>query len=238
MDFIDLHVHSSCSDGTLSPAQVTSLAAQNGLRAIALTDHDTVSGISEALEAGKKLGVEIIPGIELSTNYQNRDIHIVGLHINPCDAYFLETLKEFQSSRDQRNEKIIGLLQQAGISISRKAMEDTFPDCVSDQGSFCPISYGTWICLFCQGSFPPLSGRPRPLFCTQRKSDSLAGHRADPRKRRHCRSGPSHALRTRSGTAAPSLFPTARSRTGWGGSVLFLQQPRGRTSLSAAGPGL
>ena len=63
MDFIDLHVHSSCSDGTLSPAQVTSLAAQNGLRAIALTDHDTVSGISEALEAGKKLGVEIIPGM-------------------------------------------------------------------------------------------------------------------------------------------------------------------------------
>ena len=101
MDFIDLHVHSSCSDGTLSPAQVTSLAAQKGLRAIALTDHDTVSGISEALEAGKKLGVEIIPGIEFSTSCQNRDVHIVGLHINPCDAYFLEALKEFQSSRDR-----------------------------------------------------------------------------------------------------------------------------------------
>ena len=169
MDFIDLHVHSSCSDGTLSPAQVTSLAAQNGLRAIALTDHDTVSGISEALEAGKKLGVEIIPGIELSTNYQNRDIHIVGLHINPCDAYFLETLKEFQSSRDQRNEKIIGLLQQAGISISRKAMEDTFPDCVWTRAHFARYLMEHGYVSSVREAFPRYLGDHAPCFVPREK---------------------------------------------------------------------
>ncbi len=169
MDFIDLHVHSSCSDGTLSPAQVTSLAAQKGLRAIALTDHDTVSGISEALEAGKKLGVEIIPGIEFSTSCQNRDVHIVGLHINPCDAYFLEALKEFQSSRNRRNEKIIGLLQQAGISVSWKAMADAFPDCVWTRAHFARYLMEHGYVSSVREAFPRYLGDHAPCFVPREK---------------------------------------------------------------------
>ncbi len=72
MNFIDLHVHSNASDGTLTPAGVVELAAQKGLSAIALTDHDTIEGIPEALEAAKSLPLEVIPGIELSCVYQGK----------------------------------------------------------------------------------------------------------------------------------------------------------------------
>lgn len=169
MDFIDLHVHSSCSDGTYSPAQVISLAARKGLRAIALTDHDTVSGISEALEAGKKLGVEVIPGIEFSTGYQNRDIHIVGLQINHRDAYFLEALKDFQSSRDRRNEKIIGLLQQAGISVSWTAMADAFPDCVWTRAHFARYLMEHGYVSSVKEAFPRYLGDHAPCFVPREK---------------------------------------------------------------------
>ena len=78
MELIDLHVHSNASDGTLSPTQVVELARRQGLRAMALTDHDTLEGLPEALAAGKALGVEVVCGIEFSTSYQGRDVHILG----------------------------------------------------------------------------------------------------------------------------------------------------------------
>ena len=74
---IDLHVHSNASDGTLAPAELVKLAYESGLSAMALTDHDSVLGVEEALNTG--LPIEVIPGIELSAGYKDRDIHILGL---------------------------------------------------------------------------------------------------------------------------------------------------------------
>lgn len=82
MKAVDLHVHSDKSDGSMSPAALTAYAAEKGLRAFALTDHDTIDGLAEAMEAaGQFPDLEVIPGIEFSTEYKGRDIHIVGLYI-------------------------------------------------------------------------------------------------------------------------------------------------------------
>ena len=87
--FIDLHVHSTASDGTLTPSQLVSLAEEKKLKAFALTDHDTTAGLEEALLAAKNSSVEVIPGIELSTTWLGRDVHIVGLDIDYGNYYFL-----------------------------------------------------------------------------------------------------------------------------------------------------
>lgn len=123
MQYIDLHVHSNKSDGTLSPAQVAAHAAAHGLCAIALTDHDCVDGIAEASAAAEKLPVEgrplrIVPGVEISADYKNRDIHILGLLINPEDTALKTALSAAVDSRDARNEKMVKNLRTAGLEIS------------------------------------------------------------------------------------------------------------------------
>ena len=82
MKEIDLHVHTTASDGTCTPAEVVALAQKIGLKAIAITDHDTESGYFEAAEAGEKLGIEVVPGIEISTKY-GVAVHILGYFIDP-----------------------------------------------------------------------------------------------------------------------------------------------------------
>ena len=87
MSLIDLHVHSNTSDGTLTPAQVVEHAVEQGLSAIALTDHDTIDGVAEAMKTAAALTeqgtpIRVIPGTELSVAYKNRDIHIVGLFLD------------------------------------------------------------------------------------------------------------------------------------------------------------
>ncbi len=92
---IDLHVHSTCSDGTCTPTQLVKYAIKKGLQAIAITDHDTTEGIHEATLAAHGTSLKIIPGIELSTAYSRKDIHILGLNFDPENIYFQEKL--FQS---------------------------------------------------------------------------------------------------------------------------------------------
>ncbi|XWV16431.1 MAG: PHP domain-containing protein [Gemmatimonas sp.] len=84
--FVDLQVHSTASDGALTPAAVVQAAADAQLYAIALTDHDTVDGLDEATEAGKRLGVRIVPGVELSTHFDDDELHLLGLHLQSRDA--------------------------------------------------------------------------------------------------------------------------------------------------------
>lgn len=131
MKAVDLHVHSDKSDGSMSPAALTAYAAEKGLRAFALTDHDTIDGLAEALNAAKQFpDLEVIPGIEFSTEYKGRDIHIVGLYIRYDDPEFLKYLTDFQNSRIRRNEKMCNNLASAGIDISLKKLQAEFPDSV------------------------------------------------------------------------------------------------------------
>ena len=124
--YIDLHVHSNASDGTLSPTEVVKLAKESGLSAIALTDHDTVSGIEEAMDAGKMYGVEVIPGIELSAEYKNGDLHILGLGIDYTDKDFISKVSVCRDSRDNRNKKMIKKLNEQGFQVTWDMMLERF----------------------------------------------------------------------------------------------------------------
>lgn len=134
--YIDLHVHSSCSDGTFTPSELVAYAIKKGLKAIALTDHDTIDGIKEATEAARQTALTIIPGIELSTAYHGKDIHILGLNIDPENLTFQERLKTFQQERDLRNLRMIQKLQENGLHITEKDMAEKFPDSVWTRAHF------------------------------------------------------------------------------------------------------
>ena len=125
MKTIDLHVHTTASDGTASPAEAVKLAKAAGLSAIAITDHDTVSGYAEAAEAGKALGVEVIPGIEISTKY-GRAVHILGYYIDPDSDKLAPVLEWVVRDRDERNRKMAGLMAADGLPVSYEEMHRRF----------------------------------------------------------------------------------------------------------------
>jgi predicted metal-dependent phosphoesterase TrpH len=119
MSFIDLHCHSTASDGTLPPADVLRLAKENGLSAIALTAHDTVAGIAEASREAKKLGIDFLAGIEISAEYPHPGtLHILGYGIDPENEAIKNLTTTLIAGRDNRNPKIVEKLQQMGVSVS------------------------------------------------------------------------------------------------------------------------
>lgn len=191
---VDLHVHSTCSDGTFTPEELVDYVIQKGLTAFALTDHDTVNGLDRAIryaeelrqaqaaspvissrndaddrfpvsfsrnDAAARLPVsfsrndavarlpvssvadadvprvpEIIPGIELSTEYQGKDIHMVGLFIDYRQPEFAHYLEDFIRSRENRNEKMCALLREHDIDITYEALLAEFPGAVITRAHF------------------------------------------------------------------------------------------------------
>lgn len=130
MNIVDLHVHSTKSDGSYTPSELVEYAITKGLSAFALTDHDTVAGLPEAFARAEHELIEVIPGIEFSTEYEGRDIHILGLFIRYETPSFLKQLTAFQNSRLIRNEKMCTLLQKAGIDITFEKLQQHFPGAV------------------------------------------------------------------------------------------------------------
>lgn len=126
---IDLHVHTTASDGTLSPAQVVRLAADTGLRAIAITDHDTAHGYEEAAQAGAELGLEVVPGIEISTKFTGA-VHILGYYIDLAAPALKAVLDWIVEDRDKRNRKMVELMSADGIPISYDGMLARFGDVI------------------------------------------------------------------------------------------------------------
>lgn len=128
---IDLHVHSTCSDGTDTPTELVELAVETGLSAMALTDHDCMDGVAEAMEAAKGTGLEIIPGVEISCEYEGKEIHVVGLYVDPGPSVLQMKLQEFRDSRSHRNEIMVEKLRkEAGLVIDYDSLVAENPDCV------------------------------------------------------------------------------------------------------------
>ncbi|MBI2354643.1 MAG: PHP domain-containing protein [Deltaproteobacteria bacterium] len=106
--YIDLHLHTNCSDGAFAPAAVVERAKGAGLSAIAIADHDSVAGVAEALAAGLDLGIEVIAAVELSVQFGEwEDVHLLGYGIDYGDSTFLERLNGFRQRRERRNSEIL-----------------------------------------------------------------------------------------------------------------------------------
>ncbi len=116
--FIDLHTHTTKSDGSMTPSELVRYAEESGLCAIAITDHDSVDGLCEAHEAAQGLDIEVIDGIEFSAQYEN-ELHILGLYIDPYAAMLQGAMHEMKDKRVARNEKLIKRLNDMGLSITR-----------------------------------------------------------------------------------------------------------------------
>ncbi|WHY64190.1 PHP domain-containing protein [Cytobacillus firmus] len=113
----DLHMHTTASDGSFSPSEVVEMAAAKGITTIAITDHDTTNGIKEAMEAGKRLGVNVIPGIELSTKYKGKNIDILGYQIDESKE-LLAVLKKIRNHRENRAQIIVNKFCELGMNIT------------------------------------------------------------------------------------------------------------------------
>lgn len=122
---IDLHAHTTASDGTASPTELAEIAARQGLSAVAITDHDTVLGYPELKAAGERLGIETVPGIEISTKY-GRAVHILGYYIDPHSPALEPVLNWVVHDRDERNEKMCALMAADGLPVSYEDMKRRF----------------------------------------------------------------------------------------------------------------
>ncbi|WP_187385760.1 PHP domain-containing protein [Gorillibacterium timonense] len=115
--FADLHTHTTASDGLHAPEDNVRMAKEAGLAAVAITDHDTLAGLDSAIREGAKLGITVVPGVEISTVANGQDIHVLGYYMNRNDPLFLERLAELRSVRDRRNEMMLAKLNELGIPI-------------------------------------------------------------------------------------------------------------------------
>lgn len=133
---IDLHVHTTASDGQYSPSEIITKAHEKKLKAIAITDHDTVSGLEEGIKQAKKLGVTFVPGVELNINNSSGEFHLLGLGLKQISASFNEILSNLVKNREARNEQIIQKMQEEGISITYDEIKADFPDTVIGRPHF------------------------------------------------------------------------------------------------------
>ena len=133
---IDLHVHSTASDGSLTPRELVYYAAEKQLSAIALTDHDTVSGLAEAIAASHHAGIELIPGVEMSCVWEGTEIHILGYFVDTGSPALQDGLSWFRRMRDERNETILDNLAEDGILLTEEELRAGDPDTVITRAHF------------------------------------------------------------------------------------------------------
>ncbi len=120
---IDLHAHTTASDGSLTPTELVRLARDSGLAAVAVTDHDTVDGVAEGLAAGRELGFEVVPGVELSTDVRKKTVHILGYFFDPANPQLLEKLEWAKRVRNERNAKIVDRFNELGVKMTLAEVE-------------------------------------------------------------------------------------------------------------------
>jgi predicted metal-dependent phosphoesterase TrpH len=117
MGYVDLHLHTTASDGVMRPSDIVRYAKTKGLQAIAITDHDTIEGLEEGLKEGERLNFEVIPGVEISAEYPKGSMHILGYFLDIYNPLLNERLKYLQKARAERNPKIVERLNSLGLKL-------------------------------------------------------------------------------------------------------------------------
>ncbi|MBO4640961.1 MAG: PHP domain-containing protein [Treponema sp.] len=133
---IDLHVHTTASDGQYTPAQIIEKAAEKKITAIAITDHDTVAGLEEGAAAAKEHGITFVPGVELNISYPTGEFHLLGLGFKQISPSLTEILDNLVKNRELRNIQIIEKMREAGVDITLDEMRADFPDTVLGRPHF------------------------------------------------------------------------------------------------------
>lgn len=170
MNYIDLHVHSTASDGSFSPSEVVELAKNAGLSTFALTDHDTIDGVAEAITHAQQLGgIEVIPGTELSCYYGNREIHIVGLFVDYQDAVFCKTLDDLKQAREERNEHMVAKFVAAGIPLTIEELKHGNPNSVITRAHFARVLVEKGVCKDKNEAFDRYLGIGCPYYLPKPK---------------------------------------------------------------------
>ncbi len=117
MNQVDLHCHTTASDGTLTPAQLVARAAALALRVVAITDHDSTAGVAEALSAGERYGITVIPGVEINTDVPDAEVHVLGYFVDPADAALNDLLRTLRDGRVGRARRMAELLTEMGAPV-------------------------------------------------------------------------------------------------------------------------
>ena len=124
MSRIDLHLHTTYSDGSFTPAAVLALAHQAGVSALAITDHDITDGLPEAMEAGRQLGIEVIPGIEISAHCDGDEVHILGYFLDWQDRALGQRIATLRANRHTRNPQIVAKLNELGLDLTYEEVRE------------------------------------------------------------------------------------------------------------------
>ncbi|MBP3339979.1 MAG: PHP domain-containing protein [Lachnospiraceae bacterium] len=166
---VDLHVHSNHSDGTYSVKELVLYAKEKGLKAIALTDHDTVSGVEEALNEAKKVGLLLVPGIEISAGNGNSELHILGLNIDHKSQVFEDFIVTCRESREQRNYKMAEKLQELGFDVSYDVLKEMYPSATVTRAHFARYLHENGMVSSKKEAFDRFLGDGKPAYTTRER---------------------------------------------------------------------
>jgi 3',5'-nucleoside bisphosphate phosphatase len=166
---IDLHVHTNMSDGTFSPEEVVALALREGLRAIAVTDHDTVGGVRRAQSEGMRLGLEVVAGVEISTQWPKGILHILGYFIDPEQAALLDVLDSLRRDRKNRVNDIVARLNDHSLAITAQEVNDEAVGGVPGRPHVAGLLVRKGHAETVQEAFDLYLGRGAPAYVPKRK---------------------------------------------------------------------
>jgi len=178
MKSIDLHTHTTASDGTLTPSELIDYAVSKGLKAIAITDHDNIDGISEAMSRAEYhrsqgVDIEVIPGIEFSTGYMGSDVHIVGLYVDYKGEYLKTRLSNFIKGREKRNIEMCERLSDRGMSVTMEDLRSAYPNCVITRAHFARYLYEQGYISSIKEGFERYIGDGKPCFVSRKKTTPM-----------------------------------------------------------------
>jgi len=162
---VDLHTHSTFSDGTATPSEVVQLAATLNLRGLAITDHDTLEGCPEALRAGREYGVPVISGLEISCLHNGYSLHMLGYGVALNNQTLNETIRQLQEGRKRRNDKIIASLNELGIAITPRDLEEISPNGQTGRPHIARLLMKKKIVSGMDQAFRHYLGKDKPAYC-------------------------------------------------------------------------
>ena len=168
---VDLHTHSNCSDGSMSPSELVLHAAEKGLAAIALTDHDTVDGIKEAVAKGKECGIEVVPAIEFSARSKTLT-HILGFYIDEDNAQLKSVLTEIVDLRKERNEVTAKLLQELGFNVTLEEAAAIAPGGIIGRAHYAKLLMDKGYTSSVKESFDKYLAAGKPAYFTNQKLEA------------------------------------------------------------------